>query len=84
VVDGHGHLVADRVDGLADVLGLEGAEGVGLGLQRVGQAEEGGAALARCGGPPLDERVGRGVAGGNRRTDLGDGYFLEPTVLSGL
>jgi len=23
-------------------------------------------------------------AGGNRRTDLGDGYFLEPTVLSGL
>ncbi|WP_241005325.1 gamma-aminobutyraldehyde dehydrogenase [Nocardioides sp. zg-1228] len=24
------------------------------------------------------------AAGGNRRTDLGDGYFLEPTVLSGL
>jgi betaine-aldehyde dehydrogenase len=23
-------------------------------------------------------------AGGNRRTDLGDGYYLEPTVLSGL
>ena len=23
-------------------------------------------------------------AGGNRRTDLGDGFFLEPTVLSGL
>jgi betaine-aldehyde dehydrogenase len=23
-------------------------------------------------------------AGGNRRTDLGEGYFLEPTVLSGL
>jgi betaine-aldehyde dehydrogenase len=23
-------------------------------------------------------------AGGNRRTDLGDGYFLEPTVVSGL
>lgn len=24
------------------------------------------------------------AAGGNRRTDLGDGYYLEPTVLSGL
>ncbi|WP_147061598.1 gamma-aminobutyraldehyde dehydrogenase [Knoellia locipacati] len=24
------------------------------------------------------------AAGGNRRSDLGDGYFLEPTVLSGL
>jgi betaine-aldehyde dehydrogenase len=24
------------------------------------------------------------AAGGNRRTDLGEGYFLEPTVLSGL
>jgi betaine-aldehyde dehydrogenase len=24
------------------------------------------------------------AAGGHRRTDLGDGYFLEPTVLSGL
>ncbi|WP_307861929.1 gamma-aminobutyraldehyde dehydrogenase [Nocardioides sp. SYSU D00065] len=24
------------------------------------------------------------AAGGNRRTDLGDGFFLEPTVLSGL
>ncbi|MBS2939353.1 gamma-aminobutyraldehyde dehydrogenase [Nocardioides sp. J2M5] len=26
----------------------------------------------------------RVAAGGNRRTDLGDGYYLEPTVLSGL
>jgi betaine-aldehyde dehydrogenase len=26
----------------------------------------------------------RVVAGGNRRSDLGDGYYLEPTVVSGL
>jgi hypothetical protein len=69
LVDHRGDLLArgERLD-LPGVLGLEGDELVGTGLDGVGDLEQGLLALARRRAPPLGE--GR-VGGGVRRVDVG-------------
>ena len=62
-VDRRLDLDADRGDRLAGVAVLDGGQVIGPGLDRVGEAEQGGHALGGGGASPLDERVRGGAAG---------------------
>ena len=63
-------LVPGQADRFAGVLRLEGDQLLGVGLQRVGDADEGQAALGGRGVAPAVERLGCGPSGG---VDVGTG-----------